>query len=102
MIAVLRPAPPKAIARGLPACPAPMTMASKRSGSILFPALQNAPERTGEDIRLRARGDAASIQHLVVSLQLAVELLQIPAENIRSEHQFFERAHAGLRRMRAH
>src|SRR5438105_4233053 len=63
--------------------------------------LQDLPQRAGEDVFLGFLRDSTRVQHFVIPLQLAVELLQLTAEDVRAEEQLFESARAPLRRMRA-
>src|SRR5213078_4576708 len=47
----------------------------------LLLAFEDAAERAAEDVGLRLLADAAGVEHLAVTLDLAVELLDLAAEN---------------------
>src|SRR5205807_5665129 len=64
--------------------------------------LQDAAQSSSEDVRLRLGRDATGIEHFLVALKLAVELLDLAAEYVGTENHLFKRADVGFRRMRAH
>src|SRR2546425_11409269 len=71
-----------------------------RGSRSRFP-IENPPQRPGEDISLSVCRNAASVEHLVVALDLAVKLLDLTVENIGAEYQLLKSARAGLRSVRA-
>src|SRR3954468_9464261 len=72
---------------------------SRRSAMLLLGSEQ-LPQRAAEDVRLSVLSDPARLEHLAVALDLAVELLDLAAEDIGPEHHLLKRARSAFRRMR--
>src|SRR3954462_14468377 len=72
---------------------------SRRSAMLLLGS-EPLPQRAAEDVRLRVLSDPACLEHLAIALNLAVELFDLAAENIRPEHHLLKRARSAFRRMR--
>jgi hypothetical protein len=56
----------------------------------LLALVQDPPQRSAEDIRLCVFGHAARVQHALITLDGAIELLQLSTENIRPEYDLLE------------
>ena len=67
----------------------------------LWLRVEDAPEGAAEDLFLRSGGDAAGLEELTVEVEFAVEFVEVVAEDVGAEDEFFESADVGFGGVRA-
>src|SRR4051794_37537258 len=75
------------------------TQTAPQRGLLLL--IQDPAQSAPEDVRLCVLPDSARIQHFPVAIDFTIELLDLAAEDVRSENYLLECAAACLRGVRA-